>query len=442
MTHPQDLSLREQAAAVADGSLPAEELLDATLTRLAAADGPLNSTPERFPEEAEGMLRAAPPGPLHGVPVTVKDMFALPWRAAQNGTPVPLIPAAASGPFRRLRDAGAVVVGLANQHEMGLGTTGAVSAYGPIHNPWDLARSAGGSSSGSASAVAASLVAGSLGSDSGGSTRLPAAYCGVVGLKVTYRALPYDGYFGMGTTFSAPGVFGRDAGDARLLAAALLARPLPAGDARGLRVALVRDPYWTNLDPAADAACHDALRASGWTLRDVALEHAGLAGPAASARLLSEAAAPPPDLLARLSQQTRVMLLVSMLVPARYVPRADRVRAAVRRAVADAFATADVLAWPTSPAGAPPLDHPWLDLPGGRVAVDAANVRQASLANLCGVPGISIPVGRDGTGMPLGLQLLAPWGEEGRLLDAAEHLETVTSRAHVDVRPPAGAGAG
>ncbi|MEY2459903.1 MAG: aspartyl-tRNA(Asn)/glutamyl-tRNA(Gln) amidotransferase subunit, partial [Acidimicrobiaceae bacterium] len=253
MNHPQDLGLRAQAAAIRSGEIKASELLDVTLSRLAERDIALNSTPVVFADEAREMLAVAPAGPLHGVPVTIKDMYSLPWRGAHNGTSFELIPPAESGGFRRLRDAGAVIVGVANQHEAGMGTTGTVSAYGVHRNPWNLDHCPGGSSGGSASAVAARLVAGSLGSDSGGSTRLPAAYCGVVGLKVTYRALPYDSYFGLGTTFSAPGAFGRDAGDARLVAEALLARPLIADPARQLRVGIVRDPYWSDCQPEVAA---------------------------------------------------------------------------------------------------------------------------------------------------------------------------------------------
>src|SRR5207244_12153962 len=120
------------------GERRASELLDATLERLAERDGALNSTPVVFADEAREMLAAAPDGPLHGVPVTIKDMYALPWRGARNGTPFELIPAAESGAYRRLRDAGAVIVGVANQHEAGMGTTGSVSAYGAHGNPWRL----------------------------------------------------------------------------------------------------------------------------------------------------------------------------------------------------------------------------------------------------------------------------------------------------------------
>ena len=148
-------------------------------------------------------------------------------------------------------------------------------------------------------------------SDSGGSTRLPAAYCGVVGLKVTYRSLPYDHYFGMGTTFSAPGAFGRDAGDARLVAEALLARDLVA-DAGALRVGVVRDPYWTDCQPDVAARCEDALAATGWTVRDITIEHLQLAGAALTVRLGAEAGTPPQTVLDGLSPTTRAIMLRSV----------------------------------------------------------------------------------------------------------------------------------
>ena len=416
--------------------LDAEELLELTLSRIAERDQRLNSTPVVFADASRAMLAGAPSGPLYGVPITVKDMFALPWRAARNGTAVDMIPAAASGPFRRLRDAGAVVVGVANQHELGMGSTGTESAYGPMANPWDLTCCAGGSSGGSAAGVAARLVGASLGSDSGGSTRLPAAYCGVVGLKLTYRSLPYDGYFGMGTTFSAPGAVGRDGSDVRILAEALLDRPLPPGDGTALRVGVVRQPFWDDVDPAVAGACDAALRAAGWSVTELIVEHVELASAATLGRLTAEVGMPPASMLAGLSRPTRALLLAGTLVPARLIPRADRVRAAVRRSVAAAFASVDVLAWPASAAPAPPLAEPWVTLPSGRAPANGSNVRQASLANLCGLPGISVPVGLHPCGLPVGLQLLAPWGEEGRLLDAAEHIERVTGRVHVDLIPP------
>jgi aspartyl-tRNA(Asn)/glutamyl-tRNA(Gln) amidotransferase subunit A len=433
VSHPQDLGLREQAQAIADGSLDAGELLDATLERIAERDGELTSTPVVFADEARAMLAAAPDGPLRGVPVTLKDMFSTPWRGAHGGTSRELLPPGPSGVFARLRDAGAVVVGVAQQHELGMGTTGRASVWGPARNPHDPARCAGGSSGGSASAVAARLVAGSIGSDSGGSTRIPAAYCGVVGLKTTWGSVPREGYTGGVSTFSAAGAFGRDAGDARALAEVLAARAFPAGDGSRLRCGVVRAPFWDDLDPEVEARCREAVAAGGWEIVELALDRVELSGPAAASRLAPEfLAGLDLSILAELDPATRALCQFALLTPALRMVRADRVRAHLRREIARAFEQVDVLAWPASPAPPPLVDAPVVELPSGTTLADPPNLRQATLANLAGVPGISVPVG-EAAGLPVGLQLLAPWGEEARLLDAAAHLEAAGAR-----RPPAG----
>jgi Asp-tRNA(Asn)/Glu-tRNA(Gln) amidotransferase A subunit family amidase len=427
VSHPQELGLREQAQAVADGSLDAGELLDATLARLAERDGELNSTPVVFAEEAHTMLADAPAGPLRGVPLTLKDMFTTPWRGAHSGTSRELLPPGPSGVFMRLREAGAVIVGIAQQHELGMGTTGRASVWGPARNPHDVSRCAGGSSGGSASAVAARLVAGSIGSDSGGSTRIPAAYCGVVGLKTTWGSVPRAGYTGGVSTFSAAGAFARDAADARLLSEVLAARALPAGDAGELRCGIVRAPFWEDLDPEVEARCHDALAATGWELVELALDRVELSGPAAASRLAPELLAGLDlSVLGELDPATRALTQFALLTPAVRLVRADRVRAHLRRETARAFERVDVLAWPASPAPPPLIDAPVVELPSGTTLADPPNLRQATLANLTGVPGVSVPVG-EAAGLPVGLQLLAPWGAEARLLDAAGHLEAALS---------------
>ena len=436
MNHPQDLSLVEQSTAIARGDLDPRELLRSTLTRIEERDVTINSTPVRFADQSAIMLDNAPRGALYGVPITVKDMFALPWRAARNGSASDLIAPSASGPFRRLRDAGAIVVGVANQHELGAGTSGAISAYGPMSNPWNPAACAGGSSGGSAAAVAARLVAGSLASDSAGSTRVPASYCGVVGLKLTYGSVPYDGYFGSSTTFSAPGVIARDGADARLLAEALLDRSLALGDGTSLRIGVVRSPFWDDVENEIAMAGEAALRHAKWKAVDIRIEHLELVGAAVLGRLIAEATAPAPEVMATLSRPTRALLLAGMLAPARYVPRADRVRAAVRASLARAFRDVDLIAWPCTPTTAPPLSNPWVNIPSGQSPVDGPNMRQTAIANLSGMPGISLPIGLHSSGLPMGLQLLAPWGGEATLLDAAEHLERATERSHVNLIPP------
>ena len=162
---------------------------------------------DRFASDSARMLSEAPEGPLHGVPIAVKDMFALPWRAPRDGSVRNLtgVGPGESAVYRRLRDAGAVVVGVTNMHEHGAGSTGHISAYGPCGNPWDPARCGGGSSGGSAAAVGARLVAGAVGTDGGGSIRYPAAYCGVTGLKLTWGLMPSDGYTHAYSSMSAPG---------------------------------------------------------------------------------------------------------------------------------------------------------------------------------------------------------------------------------------------
>jgi Asp-tRNA(Asn)/Glu-tRNA(Gln) amidotransferase A subunit family amidase len=426
MTHPQDLALVVQARAVAAGELSVEELLDATLARIEERNPALNAVAVTFPEASRAMAAVAPDGPLRGVPVTVKDMFSLPWRGFHNGTTHEIGPRAASGVFRRLRDAGAVVVGVDNQHELGFGTTGLISAYGPSANPWSSSHCSGGSSGGSAAGVGARLVAGSVGSDSGGSTRLPAGWCGVVGLKLTYGALPYDGYPGAGSTLSSPGVFGRDSADARLMAEVLLARSLAVGDGSKLRVGVVRTPFWDDLDPEVSRLCEDALRQAGFETADIEIAYAEVSAAAGGVRASVEmSAAVPASVVPDLDALTRGMIGYAKTVPAVRLLRADRVRARLRRELVAAFERVDVVAWPTNPAPAPAMASPVVQLPSGPAMPDTGNLRQAVLANLTGVPGISVPVGLHSSGLPVGLQLLAPWGAEAILLDAAAHLQAV-----------------
>jgi Asp-tRNA(Asn)/Glu-tRNA(Gln) amidotransferase A subunit family amidase len=440
MSHPQDLSLREQAGAIASGTLEAEELLEATHARIEERDAALNSVVVRFPDEAQRMLADAPRGPLHGVPVVVKDMFRLPWYAPRDGAPAEAAPPGESAVYRRLRDAGAVIVGIAQCHYWGAGSTGHVSAWGPCGNPWNPAHCAGGSSGGSAAAVGARLVAAAVGTDGGGSVRLPSAYCGVTGMKVTFGGIDGDGYTHGYSDMGAIGPICRDAGDARLFAEVLTGRGLTRGDARGLRVGVVRDPWWTNLDPEIERACDAALDSAGWERVEISLAGAEHQHAAALVCLTMQSL---PMLtreeLAGADPVLRALTKFELLMTPVIVHQAARVRSLLRREVARAFADCDVLAWPTVPAPAPPIDNPTVELPSGHAPADSGNLRQAGLGNLTGIPGISVPVGLHSSGLPMALQLQAPWGAEARLFDAAEHLEEATAREFVDAVPELGA---
>src|SRR3954467_849681 len=160
-----------------------------------------------------------------------------------------------SGPYRALRDAGAVIVGVGNMHELGSGSTGNVSVYGPARNPWDPDRCPGGSSSGPAAAVSGRLVAGAVGADGVGSIRYPAAYCGLTGLKPTYGRSTMLGHHVPQTTTIVSGPLCRDVADCRLLGGALFGEVLGDGEATGLRIGVVPGELWDDCQPAVRGAC-------------------------------------------------------------------------------------------------------------------------------------------------------------------------------------------
>jgi Asp-tRNA(Asn)/Glu-tRNA(Gln) amidotransferase A subunit family amidase len=286
-------------------------------------------------------------------------------------------------------------------------------------------------------------VAGAVGTDGGGSIRYPAAYCGVTGLKFTWGMVPADGYTHGFASMGAPGPMCRDAADARLLGGALLGRPLASRRATTLRLG-VAPSFWENLDPSVESACRaavDALAEAGVEVREVSLEGSEHVVAATVIRLALEGGPSiKPELVdevvPQLSPIGRALSKYNLLLPAAALVKVDRVRAQLRRAVAGAFEDVDVLAWPTVPAPPPPIEDPAVELPSGRVPADYANVRQGGLGNLAGVPAISVPCGLTAERLPVALQLLAPWGEDERLLDVAELLEQATDRRHVDALPP------
>jgi Asp-tRNA(Asn)/Glu-tRNA(Gln) amidotransferase A subunit family amidase len=443
-----DLSLRAQAAAIAAGEADPAELLAAALARIEERNPAINAVVETFPEHSRAMLDAAPDGPLRGVPVVVKDEWPLPWRAQRFGAAEMMAATAPgeSGPYRALREAGAVVAGVANMHELGSSSTGNTSVYGPARNPWDTERCPGGSSSGPAAAVAARLVAGSVGADGIGSIRFPAAYCGLTGLKPTFGRSAMAGHHmdGVSTTIVS-GPLCADAADCRLLGSALFAEELPAGDAAGLRIGIIRDAVSADVTPEVGEACEaaiEALRAqTGGEVIEVELPGLDTAALAtvliANTESLGEAT---PERLNNLDPEispiNRGFLKYRMLLPAAASVKAYRIRTLMRRRLADLFGGVDVLAWPTVPAVAPPLEAPLVELPSGTLSADQANVRGAGLANLTGIPAISVPVGLGAGELPIALQLQAAWGRDELLLDAAEALERANGRRWVEALPP------
>ncbi len=443
-----DLPLREQAAGIASGEIDAGELLDDCLARIEERNGDLNAIVATFPEESRRMLDEAPDGPLRGVPVVIKDEWALPWRAETVGAAaVPGVTThpGESGPYRALRDAGAVIAGVANMHELGSGSTGNTSVYGAAHNPWDLERCPGGSSSGPGAAVSGGLVSGAIGADGLGSIRYPAAYCGLTGLKPTFGRSAMEGHHIANTETIVSGPLCRDAADCRLLASAMFGELLAPGEARGSRIGVIREPYWNDSAAGVREACESALEALRSEVEgevtEVDIPDQELILPAAVLVAQAEEAAhlTPANLNAlpdELGVLNRGVLKLRGLLPGSLTARGLRARAQARLNLARLFDDIDLLAWPTVPAVAPPLADPTIELPSGVTSADAGNGRQGVIANLTGVPGVNVPAGLDG-GLPVGLQLLAAWGRDALLLDAAEALERATDREFVELRPAA-----
>ncbi len=443
-----DLSLRQQAAAIAGGELNPGELLEATLARIEERNPALNAVVETFPERSREMLGAAPRGPLYGVPIVIKDEWPLPWRAQRFGAAEMLAPAepGESAPYLALRDAGAVIVGVGNMHELGASSTGNISVYGPAHNPWRLDRCPGGSSSGPAASVAARLVAGAVGADGVGSIRYPAAYCGLTGLKPSFGRSAMAGHHmaGISTTIVS-GALCADAGDCRVLDSVLCGEELAAGEAPGLRIGVIRGEVSEDVAPAVGEACEAAIedlrRETGGEVREVELPELDAATLATVLIANSESLGGiTPERLNRLDPELsplgRGLLKYRVLVPAIATIKAGRVRTMARRTLARLFEEVDVLACPTVPAVAPPLEAPVVELPSGHRTADEANVRAGALANLTGIPAISVPVGSS-EGLPVGLQLQAAWGRDELLLDAAEAIERANGRRWVEATPPA-----
>ena len=451
MSEPLDLSLREQAAAIAAGDVDPGALLEATLARIEERNPAINAVVETFAEHSRGMLAAAPPGPLRGVPVVIKDEWPLPWRAQRFGaadmlaSPEP----GESGPYRALRDAGAVIVGVGNMHELGAGSTGNISVYGPAGNPWSPERCPGGSSSGPAAAVSARLVAGAVGADGVGSIRYPAAYCGLTGLKPTFgRAAMSGHHMADVSTTIVSGPLCADAGDCRVLGSTLFGEELRPGDASGLRIGVVRSEVAEDVAPAVREACEAAIEGlrqeTGGELREIELPELPAATLATVLIANSESlGALTPERLnsldPELSPLGRGLLKYRLLLPAIATVKSHQMRSLARRTLATVFEDVDVIAWPTVPAVAPPLAAPMVELPSGTLTADAANVRGGALANLTGIPAISVPVGSS-EGLPIGLQLQAAWGRDELLLDAAEALEQANGRRWVEAVPPLAAG--
>jgi aspartyl-tRNA(Asn)/glutamyl-tRNA(Gln) amidotransferase subunit A len=476
---PEPLAtLTELSEGLSAGRVSSTELVDAALARAEASAGPLGAflglRAEAAREEAASADRRRAAGearsPLDGVPVAVKDNM------VQQGEPTlcasrileGFVSPYTSTAVERLEAAGAVVVGRTNMDEFAMGSSTEHSIGGPAHNPWDLERSTGGSSGGSAAAVSAGLVPGALGSDTGGSIRQPASFCGVVGMKPTYGRVSRWGLVAFASSLDQIGVFTRTASDAALLLEAIaghdprdstsLPEPAPSlravldGDVSGLVVGLPREYFVEEgVDPEVLAHVREAvaeLERAGAKVREVALPNTRFA--IATYYLIATAEAS--SNLARFdgvrygrradgdggldamyrttrsegfgAEVKRRILLGTYVLSAGYYDayyrKAMQVRTLLRRDFEQAFRGCDVIATPTTPEVAFRLG----EKTGDPLRMYLSDIYTVS-CNLAGIPGLSLPCGF-AHGMPVGLQLLGPVLEEGRLLRVADAFQRRT----------------
>jgi aspartyl-tRNA(Asn)/glutamyl-tRNA(Gln) amidotransferase subunit A len=450
--------------AVVESSLDAAEKLNDTLNAFLQID---RAGATRRAEELDGAGSSGSNTPLAGIPIAIKDNICVrglqtscgsrilgPYHAPYNATAI-----------ERLKAAGAVIIGKTNCDEFAMGSSNENSAFGPVRNPWDTARVPGGSSGGSAAAVASGIVPVALGSETGGSVRQPASLCGIFGLKPTYGRISRYGLVAFGSSLDQIGIFGRHARDIAAVLGTIAGRDphdattadvaVPdyaaeiAGDIKGARIGVPRELFGEGLDAEVRERVESAIEAYrelGAEIVDVDLPHAKyciavyyiIATAEASSNLARYDGvrygfrAEESDELRAMYRRTRdegfgaevkrrIMLGTYVLSSGyydAYYLKAQQVRTLIRQDFLQAFEKCDAIATPTTPTVAFMI---------GEKADDPLamylNDIYTCTANLASIPGISIPCGLSGNGLPIGFQLMGSYWSESNLLRLAHAYE-------------------
>jgi aspartyl-tRNA(Asn)/glutamyl-tRNA(Gln) amidotransferase subunit A len=344
------------------------------------------------------------------------------------------IPSRDAAIVTKLRAAGAVSLGKTGLHELAYGITSNNPHFGAIHNPWDLARIPGGSSGGSAVAVAAGILPFATGTDTGGSIRVPASFCGVVGLKPTFGRVDIHGVLPLGFSQDHVGPITRTVRDTALAFQAMVDDPTgyvpPAGlDLKGLRVGLPANFFIERVDTEVDAAVRAALKTAascGARIVEIAIEGMEELRSAASTCLLVEAAAalrPYLDCRSDFGADVLANLDQGKTIPGIDYIEARRTRRRIGRRFARLFEQVDCIFTPATPMTAPKIGQTTLEIRGVAEEVRAAATRFTRGMNALGLPAISIPCGFSRSGLPIGLQIIAAAGQEDLLLRVAAAME-------------------
>ncbi|HEX7052855.1 MAG TPA: amidase [Burkholderiales bacterium] len=427
---PWQLGVAQAARAIADRRLSPAELVRSLLERSErverdvrawarlARDAALREAEALGAEIARGRAR----GPLHGVPIAVKDNVAVAGLEMNVGSPLMAghVPASDAPLVRRLREAGAIVLGKTAMTEF------AAMDPAPTRNPWNLAHTPGGSSSGSAAAVAAFLAPAALGTQTAGSIVRPAAYCGVVGLKPTYGAVPRAGVFPCAWSMDHVGPLARSVEDAALVFRVLAGRRAAAGAGGAARVGVADRYFMDQADADTQRAFEAALQAlsgAGAELVPTRLPKSFEAGvDAGVVTMYCEMAAVHRERFAaqreRFGWKLACLLEAGAAVGAADYLRAQQIRAIAAAELSDALRGLDCLATPATPAPAPRglgATGDWtLNLP----------------FSSSGHPTLAVPVGLSGAGLPIGVQLAARHGGEALLFHCGALLERAVAFTH------------
>lgn len=466
-----DLTAVELAGQIKSGKTTAVEAMEAVIANIDSKEGELNCyvTFDReaalsAAKEAQKKIEAGElTGPLAGVPIAIKDNMCTEGVLTTCSSKIleNFIPQFSSEAVKRIEEAGAVVIGKTNMDEFAMGSTTETSAYGPTKNPWNTEHVPGGSSGGSAAAVAANECFCALGSDTGGSIRQPASYCGVVGMKPTYGTVSRYGLIAYGSSLDQIGPLCKDVTDCATIMEVIASHDKKdstsverkdtdftsalVDDVAGMRIGIPRDYFGEGLDPQVKEAVLSAaevLKSKGAIVEEFDLSLVEYAIPTYYTIAAAEASsnlerfdgvkygfrAKDYDGLHSMYKKTRSegfgpevkrrIMLGSFVLSSGYYDayylKALRVKAMIKKAFDEAFAKYDVILGPVAPTTAPKLGSSLAD----PIKMYLGDIYTISV-NLAGLPGISVPCGKDDNGLPIGVQLIGDCFNEKKLIQTA-----------------------
>jgi aspartyl-tRNA(Asn)/glutamyl-tRNA(Gln) amidotransferase subunit A len=431
-------TIRDAASALRARKVSCEELVKQALSAEEAkrdlncfitltADQALAEARQLDAELAGGQDR----GPLHGIPIAHKDLCHTAGVRTTNGTRIfaDFVPERDAVVVSRLRDAGAISIGKLNMHELAYGITSNNPHYGPVRNPHDRERIPGGSSGGSGSAVAAGIVFGATGSDTGGSIRIPASFCGTVGFKPTFELVSTEGCFPLGASLDHMGPLARTVEDTAWMLEGMSGRSFPIEPRAEVRMGLPENFYFDGVDPEVHVAVERAAKRaekSGATIVRVRVpDPDGLMSTARTILLCEAATVMLPHVKPRHEFGADVLALLDTgtQLPATEYINALRAAAHLKKTWAKLFEQFDVLLTPTIPITAPRIGQTTVHIGNKEEDTRLLTTRFCRGINLLGYPALSIPCGSSREGLPIGLQIIGGWNEDATVLNVGAALE-------------------